>query len=192
MVVNDNARRAQIEIGCREFERHFGRRPQGIWLPECGYIAGRRRAAARRRHPATSSSTRTASCSPSRGRKYGVYAPILCPEQRRRRPGPRHRVVQAGLERRRGLPRRLQLPRLLPRRRLRPRLRLPQAAPAPDRHPQPARHQVLQDHRPRPTTSSPTTRRRRWTRPPSTPATSCSTARSRSNGWPARWTAGRR
>ena len=29
MVVNENARRAQIEIGCREFERHFGRRPQG-------------------------------------------------------------------------------------------------------------------------------------------------------------------
>ena len=43
--------RAQIEIGCREFERHFGKRPQGIWLPECGYIAGRRRAAARLRHP---------------------------------------------------------------------------------------------------------------------------------------------
>ena len=42
MDVNDNARRAQIEIGCREFERHFGKRPQGIWLPECGYIAGRR------------------------------------------------------------------------------------------------------------------------------------------------------
>src|SRR5262249_41457745 len=30
MVVNQNARRAQVEIGCREFERHFGRRPQGI------------------------------------------------------------------------------------------------------------------------------------------------------------------
>ena len=40
MVVNDNARRAQIEIGCREFERHFGRRPKGIWLPECAYAPG--------------------------------------------------------------------------------------------------------------------------------------------------------
>ena len=40
MLQNDNARRAQIEIGCREFERHFGRRPQGIWLPECGYHEG--------------------------------------------------------------------------------------------------------------------------------------------------------
>src|SRR5262245_25731633 len=36
MVCNENAQRAQIEIGCREFERHFGRWPQGIWLPECG------------------------------------------------------------------------------------------------------------------------------------------------------------
>src|SRR5262249_26592784 len=37
MVINEQARRAQIEIGCREFERHFGRRPRGIWLAECGY-----------------------------------------------------------------------------------------------------------------------------------------------------------
>src|SRR3954471_22114204 len=34
MLVNANARRAQIAIGAREFERHFGRRPQGLWLPE--------------------------------------------------------------------------------------------------------------------------------------------------------------
>src|SRR5436305_15231091 len=40
MQTNWNAIRAQVEIGCREFERHFGRRPQGIWLPECGYAPG--------------------------------------------------------------------------------------------------------------------------------------------------------
>ena len=40
MAVSENARRAQIEVGCREFERHFGRRPRGIWLPECGYVEG--------------------------------------------------------------------------------------------------------------------------------------------------------
>jgi len=28
MVVNENAQRAQIEVGCREFARHFGRRPK--------------------------------------------------------------------------------------------------------------------------------------------------------------------
>src|SRR5262249_57070991 len=33
MEVNPGARRAQVEVGCHEFERHFGRRPRGIWLP---------------------------------------------------------------------------------------------------------------------------------------------------------------
>lgn len=32
--------RAQVRIGASEFERHFGIRPQGIWLPECGYFEG--------------------------------------------------------------------------------------------------------------------------------------------------------
>ena len=124
--------------------------------------------------------------------KYGVYAPILCPKSGVAALAPRHRVVQAGLERHRGLPRRLQLPRLLPRRRLRPRLRVPQAAPAPDRHPQPAGHQVLQDHRPDRPQAALRAPAPPWKRRPSTPATSCSTARSRSNGCPAPWTAGRR
>ncbi|VTS01646.1 glycoside hydrolase family 57 protein [Tuwongella immobilis] len=41
-LMNQNipAMRSQIEVGCREFERHFGKRPQGIWLPECGYMPG--------------------------------------------------------------------------------------------------------------------------------------------------------
>jgi len=29
--------RAQIEIGCRNYAKHFGARPKGIWLPECAY-----------------------------------------------------------------------------------------------------------------------------------------------------------
>src|SRR5262249_45605407 len=40
MTINWKAVRAQIEIGAREFARLFGRRPQGIWLPECGYAPG--------------------------------------------------------------------------------------------------------------------------------------------------------
>jgi 1,4-alpha-glucan branching enzyme len=40
MPVNGAAARAQVEIGAREFERHFGKRPRGIWLPECGYYPG--------------------------------------------------------------------------------------------------------------------------------------------------------
>jgi 1,4-alpha-glucan branching enzyme len=32
--------RAQVAIGASEFARHFGRRPRGIWLPECGFTEG--------------------------------------------------------------------------------------------------------------------------------------------------------
>jgi len=30
--------RAQIGIGVKSYEKHFGVKPKGIWLPECGYI----------------------------------------------------------------------------------------------------------------------------------------------------------
>ncbi|MBI4364028.1 MAG: DUF1957 domain-containing protein, partial [Candidatus Latescibacteria bacterium] len=32
--------RAQIGVASREFERHMGSRPEGMWLPECGYAPG--------------------------------------------------------------------------------------------------------------------------------------------------------
>jgi 1,4-alpha-glucan branching enzyme len=35
-----SARRAQIELACRSYERAFGLWPRGIWLPECGYVDG--------------------------------------------------------------------------------------------------------------------------------------------------------
>jgi 1,4-alpha-glucan branching enzyme len=34
------ARRAQIQVACQSYQRHFGRWPRGIWLPECGYTEG--------------------------------------------------------------------------------------------------------------------------------------------------------
>ncbi|OGC06676.1 glycoside hydrolase [candidate division WOR-1 bacterium RIFOXYA2_FULL_36_21] len=37
MEVNKKAVEAQIKIAAIEYEKHFGRRPNGIWLPECGY-----------------------------------------------------------------------------------------------------------------------------------------------------------
>ncbi len=33
----DEACRAQVRLGVQTFERHFGRKPRGIWLPECAY-----------------------------------------------------------------------------------------------------------------------------------------------------------
>ena len=130
---------------------------------------------------AISSPTRTASSSPSRGRSYGVYAPILCPKSgvaALARDTESSKQVWSAIE---GYPGDFQLSRLLPRRRLRPRLRLSQAAPAPDRHPQPPGIKYYKITG-RTDTSSRTTRTPPWKRPPSTPATSCSTARSRSNG----------
>jgi 1,4-alpha-glucan branching enzyme len=35
-----SARRAQIQVACASYQRHFGRWPRGIWLPECGYAEG--------------------------------------------------------------------------------------------------------------------------------------------------------
>lgn len=34
------AKRAQIEIARRNYAKHFGRNPRGIWLPECGFVPG--------------------------------------------------------------------------------------------------------------------------------------------------------
>ncbi|MGH9821835.1 MAG: glycoside hydrolase family 57 protein [Blastocatellia bacterium] len=40
LMTNPIARRAQIEVGKRNYEKHFGRAPRGIWLPECAYEPG--------------------------------------------------------------------------------------------------------------------------------------------------------
>ncbi len=37
LLARDEAIRAQIANGVATYERHFGRRPKGIWLPECAY-----------------------------------------------------------------------------------------------------------------------------------------------------------
>jgi len=36
----DSARMAHVEAALSEYERHFGRRPAGLWLPECAYAPG--------------------------------------------------------------------------------------------------------------------------------------------------------
>jgi 1,4-alpha-glucan branching enzyme len=79
MQTNWNAVRAQVEVGCREFERHFGKRPQGIWLPECGYAPGVDevlRDAGIRYFFVDTHGVLYAEPRP----KYGVYAPIACPK----------------------------------------------------------------------------------------------------------------
>ncbi len=76
---NSNACRAQIEIGCREFERHFGRRPSGIWLPECGYSEGLDlllRDSGLQYFFVETHGVLFAEPRP----RFGIYAPILCPQ----------------------------------------------------------------------------------------------------------------
>jgi 1,4-alpha-glucan branching enzyme len=38
--ISPEAVRAQINVACEYHEQIFGRRPRGIWLPECGYFEG--------------------------------------------------------------------------------------------------------------------------------------------------------
>jgi len=40
MTMSPGAVKRQVGVGCRIYERLLGRRPRGIWLPECGYIPG--------------------------------------------------------------------------------------------------------------------------------------------------------
>ena len=38
LYVNENTVKAQIAVGVQTYEKYFGKKPRGIWLPECGYI----------------------------------------------------------------------------------------------------------------------------------------------------------
>ncbi len=38
LYVNEKTIRAQIAVGVQTYEKYFGKKPRGIWLPECGYI----------------------------------------------------------------------------------------------------------------------------------------------------------
>jgi 1,4-alpha-glucan branching enzyme len=37
LLATEESVRAQVELGVRTYEKHFGRKPKGIWLPECAY-----------------------------------------------------------------------------------------------------------------------------------------------------------
>ncbi len=75
---NRPAMRAQIQLAVAEHERHFGRRPRGIWLPECGYETGVDELLAEAglcffvvdTHGLLHATPRP---------KFGIFAPIVCP-----------------------------------------------------------------------------------------------------------------
>lgn len=77
MDINPNAVRAQVQVAANNYERFFGRRPRGIWLPECGYFPGHdeflKEAGIRffftDTHGILHGTPRP---------KYGVFAPVYC------------------------------------------------------------------------------------------------------------------
>ncbi len=70
--------RAQIQVGVDYYRKTFGRQPQGIWLPECGYYPGVDeilKDAGIRYFFADSHALVHADPSP----RFSVYAPVYCP-----------------------------------------------------------------------------------------------------------------
>jgi len=78
MTISKNAVRAQVETAVTHHEKYLGRRPNGIWLPECGYEPGidwilkdyGLKFFFTDAHGVLHASPRP---------KFGVYAPIFCP-----------------------------------------------------------------------------------------------------------------
>ncbi|MFQ5483168.1 MAG: glycoside hydrolase family 57 protein, partial [Nitrospinaceae bacterium] len=78
MEANPEALRAQIQVAVRTHTRLLGRSPYGIWLPECAYTPGLERyleEAGLRFFFLDTHGVLHASPRP----KYGVYAPVQCP-----------------------------------------------------------------------------------------------------------------
>jgi len=76
--VSHEAVRAQISVACELHDKYLGRRPKGIWLPECGYYPGLDDILwdhGIRFFFVDSHGLLHAESRP----KYGVYAPLYCP-----------------------------------------------------------------------------------------------------------------
>lgn len=77
LMMNRNAVRAQVAIAVEHYQKHLGRAPKGIWLPECGYYAGLDEVlheAGIRYFFTDAHGLFHANPRP----KFGVYAPIYC------------------------------------------------------------------------------------------------------------------
>jgi 1,4-alpha-glucan branching enzyme len=78
LMIHRQAARAQIRVAADDYQRHFGRRPRGVWLAECAYNPGDdvllKEAGIRfffmDGHGLLYGTPRP---------QYGVYAPVYCP-----------------------------------------------------------------------------------------------------------------
>ncbi|WKZ18822.1 MAG: DUF1957 domain-containing protein [Candidatus Jettenia sp. CY-1] len=74
---NMNALRAQIHVATEHYEKHFGKKPQGIWLPECAYDHAIEQILSEANIRFFILETHGLLFASPRPR-YGVYAPIYC------------------------------------------------------------------------------------------------------------------
>lgn len=79
MATVPEAVRAQIRIAADHYEEVLGRRPQGIWLPECGYFPGHERYLAEAGIQYFFTEAHGVLFGDPRPR-YGTFAPVLCPD----------------------------------------------------------------------------------------------------------------
>ena len=78
LAVNPAAVRAQISVGIACYERFFGRRARGFWLPECGYFPGLDEIL--REHGIRYTVLETHGVTRAEPRpRFGIHAPIFCP-----------------------------------------------------------------------------------------------------------------
>ncbi|HHT9124999.1 MAG TPA: glycoside hydrolase family 57 protein [Candidatus Brocadiia bacterium] len=78
LMLTEDAIHAQVQAGCNNYKKHFGKLPKGFWLPECGYRPGIEAELKKAgveffildTHGILHGSPRP---------KYGIFAPILCP-----------------------------------------------------------------------------------------------------------------
>ncbi|HBW48258.1 TPA: DUF1957 domain-containing protein [bacterium] len=76
MYVNPTAVRAQIQIAAKSYKKHFGRKPRGIWLAECGYWPGHDRHLREAGIRFTFTDAHGILFGSPRP-KYGVFAPVI-------------------------------------------------------------------------------------------------------------------
>ncbi|HEX7997807.1 MAG TPA: 1,4-alpha-glucan branching protein domain-containing protein [Pyrinomonadaceae bacterium] len=78
LISTPEAKRAQISVAVNNYRKHFGRSPRGIWLPECAYEPGVEDLLAGAGIEYFISDTHAILYGEPRPR-YGVYAPVRCP-----------------------------------------------------------------------------------------------------------------
>jgi 1,4-alpha-glucan branching enzyme len=78
LAVNESTVYSQIRIGIRHYEKAFGFKPKGFWLPECAYYPGIDELLSRNGIRHTILETHGVTRAESRPR-HGVYGPICCP-----------------------------------------------------------------------------------------------------------------